>query len=46
MPGFDCDGLQLEAFDLPVNLMLGVPVTVITGSPHECLHQLAAALRR
>ncbi|MFL9811970.1 nucleoside 2-deoxyribosyltransferase [Stutzerimonas sp. VN223-3] len=46
LPGFDCDGLQLEAFDLPVNLMLGVPVTVITGTPHDCLQQLTVALRR
>jgi len=46
LPGVDCDGLQLEAFDLPVNLMLGVPVTIVTGSPQECLQQLIAALRR
>lgn len=42
-PGFDCDGLQLEAFDLPLNLMLGVPVQLVFGGPQEGLKQLASA---
>ncbi|WP_028239760.1 nucleoside 2-deoxyribosyltransferase [Stutzerimonas azotifigens] len=45
-PGLDCDGLQLEAFDLPLNLMLGVPATLVTGGPGEALRQLAAELAR
>lgn len=43
-PGFDCDGLQLEAFDLPVNLMLAVPAQLVTGGPREALRCLAAKL--
>ncbi|HCJ28976.1 MAG TPA: nucleoside 2-deoxyribosyltransferase [Pseudomonas sp.] len=40
-PGFDCDGLQLEAFDLPLNLMLAVPAQLVTGGPREALRCLA-----
>jgi nucleoside 2-deoxyribosyltransferase len=43
-PGFDCDGLHLEAFDLPLNLMLGVSVTLVTGGPSEALRCLAVEL--
>jgi len=45
-PGFDCDGLQLEAFDLPLNLMLGVPVMLVNGGPREALQRLADELAR
>ncbi|WP_313089359.1 nucleoside 2-deoxyribosyltransferase [Pseudomonas sp.] len=44
-PGFDCDGLQLEAFDLPLNLMLGVPLILIAGGAGEGLQRLAVELR-
>lgn len=43
-PGFDCDGLYLEAFDLPVNLMLGVPLTLVNGGPRQALQCLAVEL--
>ncbi|AHL76082.1 nucleoside 2-deoxyribosyltransferase [Stutzerimonas stutzeri] len=45
-PGFDCDGLHLEAFDLPMNLMLAVPAHVVTGGPHEALQRLSGLLSR
>ena len=45
VPGLDCDGLQLEAFDLPLNLMLAVPATLICGGPREALQCMAKALR-
>ena len=43
--GLDCDGLQLEAFELPLNLMLAVPATLICGGPREALQCMAKALR-
>ena len=45
LPGFDCDGLHLEAFDLPLNLMLGVPLTLVTGGPEAALRRLADKLK-
>ena len=44
LPGVDCDGLHLEAFDLPLNLMLAVPATLICGGPREALQSMAATL--
>lgn len=44
LPGMDCDGLRLEAFDLPLNLMLGVPATLVTGGPREALQGLVRTL--
>lgn len=46
LPGMDCDGLQLEAFDLPLNLMLGVPAIMVTGGPREALQRLAQTLAK
>ncbi|MCG6541862.1 nucleoside 2-deoxyribosyltransferase [Pseudomonas sp. KSR10] len=43
-PGLDCDGLQLEAFDLPVNLMLAVPARLVAGGAREALLCLADEL--
>ncbi|WP_421682316.1 nucleoside 2-deoxyribosyltransferase [Stutzerimonas urumqiensis] len=45
-PGFDCNGLHLEAFDLPLNLMLAVPAQVVVGSAREALQRLAQGLSR
>jgi nucleoside 2-deoxyribosyltransferase len=42
--GVDCNGLQLEAFDLPLNLMLAVPATLVCGGAREALQSMAAAL--
>lgn len=39
-PGFDCDGLQLEAFDLPLNLMLAVPARLVMGDARDALQRL------
>lgn len=44
-PGFDCDGLLLEAFDLPLNLMLAVPSQLVVGGPREAMRCLAERLR-
>ncbi len=44
-PGLDCDGLQLEAFDLPLNLMLAVPAEVVAGDARSALQRLADAFR-
>jgi nucleoside 2-deoxyribosyltransferase len=41
-PGFDCDGLQLEAFGLPLNLMLAVPATIVFGDARAALVRIAA----
>lgn len=43
--GVDCDGLQLEAFDLPLNLMLAVPATLICGGPRHALQCMTTTLR-
>ena len=43
--GVDCDGLQLEAFDLPLNLMLAVPATLICGGPRQALQCMTTTLR-
>ncbi len=44
LPGVDCDGLHLEAFDLPLNLMLAVPATLSVGGPREALRRMADEL--
>ncbi|MGK9064756.1 nucleoside 2-deoxyribosyltransferase [Stutzerimonas chloritidismutans] len=46
LPGVDCDGLQLEAFDLPLNLMLAVPARLSVGGPREALKRMVEELRR
>ncbi|WP_217474568.1 nucleoside 2-deoxyribosyltransferase [Stutzerimonas stutzeri] len=45
-PGFDCDGLQLEAFELPLNLMLAVPAQLVVGGPREALRCLGETLSK
>ncbi|MHB9796838.1 nucleoside 2-deoxyribosyltransferase [Pseudomonas sp. MT3] len=43
-PGRDRDGNQVEAFDLPLNLMLGVPAQIAVGGLREALELLKAEL--
>ncbi|MCJ1887586.1 nucleoside 2-deoxyribosyltransferase [Pseudomonas sp. LA21] len=43
-PGRDRDGNQVEAFGLPLNLMLGVPAQVAVGGAREALELLRAEL--
>jgi len=43
-PGFDCDGLQLEAFDLPLNLMLAVPAQLVVGDARDALQRMSELL--
>lgn len=45
LPGVDCDGLHLEAFDLPLNLMLAIPATLVTGGARQALQRMAQTLR-
>ena len=45
LPGVDCDGMHLEAFDLPLNLMLAVPATLVTGGARQALQCMAEQLR-
>jgi len=40
----DADGLLVEDFELPINLMLGVPVTLVAGGLQQALERLNATL--
>lgn len=40
----DKDGQQVEDFDLPLNLMLAVPATIVTGGLEEALAVLLSGL--
>ncbi|MCP1621749.1 nucleoside 2-deoxyribosyltransferase [Pseudomonas nitroreducens] len=42
--GRDRDGNQIEAFGLPLNLMLGVPAKIAVGGAREALELLRAEL--
>ena len=35
------DGMRVEDFNMPINLMIGVPATVITGSFEDCLRKVS-----
>ena len=39
----DADGLTVEDFDLPVNLMLACSVTLVQGDAQTCLARIAAS---
>lgn len=41
-PGFDSRGYAIEDMDLPVNLMIGVPATIVRGGFEDCLAAIAA----
>lgn len=38
----DADGFSVEDFHLPVNLMLGVPLTLVQGDFAECVKRITA----
>lgn len=40
----DANGLLIEDYDLPINLMLGVPITLVAGGLKETLQRLNATL--
>ncbi|KSF79446.2 nucleoside 2-deoxyribosyltransferase [Pseudomonas paraeruginosa] len=40
-PSHDRDGMALEEFGLPLNLMLAVPATLVVGDAEQALRQLA-----
>ena len=42
----DENGYRVEDFNLPINLMLGVPVTLIQGGPEQCLDLIVQQLLR
>lgn len=44
-PGRDRDGNVLEAFGLPLNLMLAVPTQIVSGGPREALELLRQDLQ-
>jgi nucleoside 2-deoxyribosyltransferase len=37
----DTDGMTVENFGSPINLMLSVPATIVVGGLEECLRQIA-----
>lgn len=41
-PTRDRDGMTLEEFGLPLNLMLAVPATLVVGDAEQALRQLAS----
>lgn len=51
-PGIDArtgtftDGMTVENFDLPLNLMLSVPLTVVVGGPEECLARIKVDMEK
>ena len=45
-PTRDRDGMTLEEFGLPLNLMLAVPSRLVAGGPREALRRLAEELER